>query len=209
MLLTSDRFIAFASLLLLSACATGPRFQSPATLSSQEATVYVYRPDSRFQSGFAPDVYVNGRRAFAMENMGYGVLVIPPGELEIEVRYENSAMATDAERRYGKQAKTSCIKPVTHKVAVNAGQEYYMRYAMPEPLRPEPSSGALLLLGPLGIAASVVRTNNWLEEMCDFPPRLGLVNKDWGIKEISHTTLIDGATFSAAAPNAVPPAAKP
>jgi hypothetical protein len=206
MLRSMNRLTVVATLVVMGCSASGPRYQPAAMISPDFATVYVYRPNSPFQKGFSPDVYLNGRRAFPIVNSGYGVLTIAPGAHEIEVRYDSSAMAIEAERRYGSRAASSCLKRVTQKISVDAGQDYYVRYAMPEPLRPEPSSGALLLLGPVGVGASVIRKNTWLEEMCDLPLRFGVVSKEVGTKEISKTKLVESTPLENAPPDSAAPA---
>jgi hypothetical protein len=202
MLQSIVRLIAFATLflLLIGCSATGPRYQPPAALSQHQATVYVYRPAFKFYGAVAPDVYLDGQKIFALQNNGHGVLVIAPGEHQIEVRYENSGMTN-----------SSCFKPVTQTLSLSAGADYYVRYAMPQPVRPEPkaSSVGLALFGPLALAALTVELQSWNDEMCTLPLRFGLINKDEGIKEISKTKLVEGATFEAGIAKLTAPAVAP
>ncbi len=75
--------ITFILVLLLFGCsASGPIYKQAELLSSDRATVYVYRP-WRFLDGAGwANILVNDVKEFSLRNDGYGILSLEPGHLD-------------------------------------------------------------------------------------------------------------------------------
>jgi hypothetical protein len=170
--------------LLVTACSTaGPETKfEPVLRSSLYGTVYVYMPDMGFPHNAKPDVYLNGSRIFSVENNGHGILMLPPGEHALEVRVE------------GAMTFARCFKPVGTSVTVQAGQEQFVRFALPAPHRPHPQENRarVHVFGLVGLAVHAVDQTNWQNELCAFPLRLEVEGDQ---EEVAKTNLVEGGTF--------------
>lgn len=104
----------FLSFILAGCSATGPIFQSVAEVPEGKATVYVYRPFEYFNAGGWPEIFIDGTKAFALKNKGYGVVYLHPGEHVVKA--EGSMLFTNW---YPRPAQ------LTH--TFEANHEYYVR----------------------------------------------------------------------------------
>jgi len=166
------RFVLCAA---LAGCATAPDF-TMAPPSPELATVYVYRPANKNDSGKSPDVYVGDEKLFALQNAGYGVVLLPPGEHELVVR-------------------NLCFPAVQQKVAVRAGEPTFLRFSVPDPLRPPPNeSSGHWLADMFQLSERTAELRKWSEEWCQQAPRFEAVETRAAQSEIALTKLVDGAS---------------
>ena len=156
----------------LAGCATAPDF-TPAPPASEVGTVYIYRPANKNERGKSPDVYVGEEKVFALQNAGYGVLLLPPGQHELVV-------------------KNLCFPAVQQSVAVRAGEQAFLRFAVPDPLRPPPNeSSGHWLEDMFQIGARTAELRKWSEEWCQQAPRFEAMEKTAASAEIARTKLVD------------------
>jgi hypothetical protein len=157
----------------VAACATAPDFIM-APPSPELGTVYVYRPANRNESGKSPDVYVGDEKLFALQNAGYAVVLLPPGEHQLVVR-------------------NLCFPAVQQKVAVRAGESTFLRFSVQDPLRPPPNESSGHWLADLfQLSDRTAELKKWSEEWCELPPLFEAVEKDAASSEIAQTKLVDG-----------------
>lgn len=99
----------------VSGCsATGPIFKPIDAISSNVATVYIYRPWQFFNGGGWPELFIDGKKEFALKNGGYGVVYLEPGSHEVKA--EGSMLFTNWYPR-----------PISFTYDYQANQEYYIR----------------------------------------------------------------------------------
>ena len=166
------RFILCAG---LAGCATAPDF-TMAPPAPELGTVYIYRPANKNERGKSPDVYVGEEKVFALQNAGYGVLLLPPGQHEVVV-------------------KNLCFPAVRQSVAVRAGELTFLRFAVPDPLRPAPNeSSGHWLADMFQLSARTEEIGKWSEEWCRQAPSFEALDKSAASSEISQTKLVDGAS---------------
>lgn len=157
----------------IAGCASAPDF-TPAPPSSELGAVYVYRPANKNEGGKSPDVYVGGEKVFALENAGYGVVLLPPGQQEIVV-------------------KNLCFPSVSQSVSVRAGEPTFLRYSIQDPLRPPPvESSGHWFVDLLNIGSRTAQAKKWSEEWCQLPPRFESIEKSAASSEIAQTKLVSG-----------------
>lgn len=157
----------------LAGCATAPAF-TPAPAVSGLGAVYIYRPANKNERGKSPDVYVGNEKVFALQNAGYGVLLLPPGQHELVI-------------------KNLCFPAVRQTVAARAGDQTFLRFAVPDPLRPPPNeSSGHWLEDMFKLSARTAELKKWSEEWCQQVPRFETVEKSTASPEISQTKLVDG-----------------
>lgn len=102
-------------LVVLSACSTsGVKFKQVGKIPDNVATIYVYRPFLTYNMAGWPDIYINGKKEFALKNSGYGVLQLAPGKHEIKAKGS-------------KQLTNWFPKPVSINFDFVAGKEYFVR----------------------------------------------------------------------------------
>ena len=177
------RIAGFVLLAGLSGCATqGPDF-TMALPSSELGTVYVYRPANKNEHGKSPDVYVGGEKVFALQNAGYGVLLLPPGQHEVVVK------------------DNVCFPAVRQSVSVRAGEQMFLRYAIQDPVRPAPvESSGHWFADLLQIGTRTAEAKKWSEEWCQLPPRFEAIEKSAASNEIAQTKLVDGGSANGVRP---------
>ena len=159
----------------LAACAATPDF-TPAPLASDLGTVYIYRPANKNERNKSPDVYAGEEKLFALRNAGYGVLLLPPGQHEIVV-------------------KNLCFPAARQTVAVRVGEQVFLRYSVPDPLRPAPNESSGHWLEDLfQLSARTAELKKWSEEWCQQAPRFEAIDKSAASPEISQTKLVDGGS---------------
>jgi len=168
------RFVLCAG---LSGCATapGPDF-TLVPPAAELATVYIYRPANKNESGKSPDVYVGDEKLFALQNAGYGVVLLPPGEHQLVVR-------------------NLCFPAVQKKIAVRAGEPTFLRFSVPDPLRPPPNESSGHWLADLfQLSERSAELKQWSDEWCRQAPRFEAVETGAAQSEIALTKLVDGAS---------------
>jgi len=159
----------------VAGCATAPDF-TMAPPSPELATVYVYRPANKNDSGKSPDVYVGDEKLFALQNAGYGVVLFPPGEHQLVVR-------------------NLCFPAVQQRIAVRAGEPTFLRFSVPDPLRPPPNeSSGHWLADMFQLSERTAELRKWSEEWCQQAPRFEAVETRAAQSEIALTKLVDGAS---------------
>ncbi|BBB29386.1 DUF2846 domain-containing protein [Neptunomonas japonica] len=89
------KIAVFLSLvLMLSGCSsTGPVFQQITLTPPDKSTVYIYRPHQGFNMAGWPEIFIDGKKEFALKNEGYGVVHLSPGEHKIKA--EGSVIFTN------------------------------------------------------------------------------------------------------------------
>lgn len=148
-----------------------------APASSELGTVYVYRPANKNEGGKSPDVYVGDEKVFRLQNAGYGVLLLPPGEHEVVVK------------------DNLCFPAVRQNVSVHAGEQVFLRYSIQDPLRPPPvESSGHWFADLLQIGSRTAEAKKWSEEWCQLPPRFEAIEKSAASTEITQTRLVDGGS---------------
>jgi hypothetical protein len=162
----------------LSACVsapTGPRFEPALTLPTDKATVYVYRPYWPVDANLAPLIHVNDERKFSLLNKQYAVVSLTPGIYEFRA-----------------DIQMSCYASVSRQLSLRAGEDYFVRFAVPSygksgrpSFAPTPTGNtaadALLLLPALLD----------LHRKCRLMPDLSLMDRDQALREITDTHLIE------------------
>jgi Protein of unknown function (DUF2846) len=93
-------------LLLLSSCASGPKFTKVDTIPEDKGVVYIYRPTSPVGMAVVYQVIANSSVIMPLQNGGYYAYFAKPGENEF-------------------QAATESISSVT--LDVKPGQTYYIK----------------------------------------------------------------------------------
>ncbi len=76
--------LLIASLGLLG-CASGPPFQPEASVPSDKALIYVYRPSVMHGAVYSPDVTVGGNAPVALRNGGYFTTFVLPGDVLVSI----------------------------------------------------------------------------------------------------------------------------
>ena len=168
------RFVLCAGLF---GCATqGPDF-TLAPPSPELGTVYVYRPANKNEGGKSPDVYVGDEKVFALQNAGYGVLLLPPGQHEIVVKDQ------------------VCFPAARQSFSVRGGEQMFLRYSIQDPLRPPPTeSSGHWFVDLLQIGERTTEAKKWSEEWCQLPPRFEAIDKNAASNEIAKTKLVSGGS---------------
>ena len=152
----------------------GPEF-SPAPLSPDVATVYVYRLADSHASKSAPDVYVGDDKLFALQNGGYGVLRLPPGEHRLVAK------------------NLGCYPAVKLDLVARGGEQAFVRFSVPAPTRPAPvESSGHWSIDLLHLPTRVAEARKWTDEQCQLTPGFQAVDLRVGPAEISKTKLVDG-----------------
>ncbi len=174
------RFVLCAG--LFGCAAHGPEFTTAPAPSSDVATVYIYRPASKNASRESPDVYVGDEKLFRLQNAGYGVVLLPPGQHEVIVR-------------------NLCFPAVRQSVAVRGGEQMFLRFAVADPLRPPPTeSSGHWTLDLIQLPSRTAEAKKWSEEWCQVPPRFEAIEKSAATAEISQTKLVDGGSAEGVKP---------
>ncbi len=93
-------------LLLLSSCATGPKFAKVDSIPEDKGVVYIYRPASPVGMAVVYQVIANAAVIMPLQNGGYYAYFAKPGENEF-------------------QAATETVSSVT--LDVKPGQTYYIK----------------------------------------------------------------------------------
>ena len=106
-------------LFLISACASlgpasGPAFKPTNINETNNAVLYVYRPDVEFNREGSPEIFLNGEKKALLRAGGYLSFIVPPGEYEIKA--EGSTWGTNWWPRLASRT-----------LSVEAGNEYYVR----------------------------------------------------------------------------------
>jgi len=175
------RVVLFILCAGLAGCATAQDF-TPAPAAPGLGTVYIYRPANKNERGKSPDVYVGEEKVFALQNAGYGVLLLPPGQHELVV-------------------KNLCFPAVRQSVAVRAGDQAFLRFAVPDPLRQAPNeSSGHWLEDMFQLSARTAELKKWSEEWCQQAPRFETVEKSTASPEIAQTKLVDGGSVEGIRP---------
>jgi hypothetical protein len=153
-------FAALGLSAVLAGCAspaTGPEFQLAPTPPDRGA-VYIYRPGREFNHGGYPYVFLNGEKKFSLREKGYALLPLVPGNYEIKVE--------------GSQSGTNWWPPpATRTLAVEAGQEYFVRVVptLPPGTKPGPH----------------LFTNNISRTEIELVPKEQAVREATGLREVS------------------------
>ena len=182
---------AFLAVLLCSCSATGPQFRPASWPPARGATVYVFRPDFQMASAVSPEVYVNGAKAFSLQNNGYGVLALEAGSHVIEVRY--SALSNPC--------SGTSFEPVKHTISVVTGQEYYVRFNLPLPGGKQPRSTFLIAVSPAAMftpfgLGAIAEIRAYFDAMCKLPLELGEIPKEQVFRQIVKTNLVSDGMYS-------------
>jgi hypothetical protein len=107
--------ISFVFILALTSCsATGPLFNPESMEGNSKSNLYIYRSWKFFNGGGWPNIYLNGKKLFALKNNGYGILYLEPGNYEIKA--EGSFFLTNW-----------YPGPASININVEANNEYYIR----------------------------------------------------------------------------------
>jgi len=121
-------------------------------------------------------LYVGDEKLFALQNAGYGVVLLPPGEHQLVVR-------------------NLCFPAVQQKIAVRAGEPTFLRFSVPDPLRPPPNeSSGHWLADMFQLSERTAELRKWSEEWCQQAPRFEAVETRAAQSEIALTKLVDGAS---------------
>lgn len=70
-----------------STMATGPQFAVSASPPEGKAEIYVYRPDQEYAKAAAPDLTIDGAKVGTIQNGGYMMLNVAPGQHTIDIPY--------------------------------------------------------------------------------------------------------------------------
>ena len=177
------RIAGFVLLAGLFGCATqGPDF-TMAPPSPELGTVYVYRPANKNEHGKSPDVYVGDEKLFALQNAGYGVVLLPPGQHDVVVK------------------NNVCFPAARQSVTVRAGEQTFLRYAIQDPLRPAPvESSGHWFADLLQIGTRTAEAKKWSEEWCAVRPRFEAIEKNAASTEIAQTKLVNGGSVEGVRP---------
>ena len=92
--------------LSLFGCASGPPFQSAASVPSDKAIIYVYRPSVMHGAIYSPSVTVGSNAPVALSNGGYFTTFVLPGNVLVSIS------------NVGKRSLT---------VSAVAGESYYVK----------------------------------------------------------------------------------
>ena len=111
MTIFSYRSIRVMWLLLIASlglfgCASGPPFQPEASVPSDKAVIYVYRPSVMQGAVFIPDVTVGDNTPVALKNGGYFATFVLPGDVLVSIS------------NVGKRSLT---------ISATAGESYYVK----------------------------------------------------------------------------------
>jgi hypothetical protein len=175
------RFVLCAGLVGCATAAQGPDF-TMAPPASELATVYIYRPANKNAGSESPDVYVGEAKLFRLQNAGYGVVLLPPGQHEVVV-------------------KNLCFPPVRQSVSARGGEQMFLRFAVADPLRPPPvESSGHWSLDLIQLPSRTAEAKKWSEEWCQLPPRFEAIEKSVASAEISQTKLVDGGSAAGVRP---------
>ena len=104
-------------ILLISSCATvetGNKFQPLASIPEDKATIYIYRPDTYFNWGGWPEIYINSQLQTSLLNNSHIICHVMPGEHRIKA--EGSTWGTNW-----------YPGPVELEYTFSAGVSYYLR----------------------------------------------------------------------------------
>lgn len=69
----------------LFGCASGPPFRPEASVPSDKALIYVYRPPVMHGAVYSPEVTVGGNAPVALRNGGYFTTFISPGDVLVTI----------------------------------------------------------------------------------------------------------------------------
>ena len=78
-------WLLFITSLGLFGCASGPPFQPAASVPSDKAVIYVYRPPVMHGAVFSPEVTVGGNAPVALSNGGYFTTFVLPGDVLVSI----------------------------------------------------------------------------------------------------------------------------
>jgi hypothetical protein len=104
-------------ILLISSCATvetGNKFQPLASIPEDKATIYIYRPETCFNRGGWPEIYINNQLQTSLLNNSHIICHVMPGENRIKA--EGSTWGTNW-----------YPGPVELEYTFSAGDSYYLR----------------------------------------------------------------------------------
>lgn len=76
-----------AACLLLSACASGPKFSPLAEPSNSQALIYLYRPAKLANATTSPPLIINGTETINITNGGYTSAYLEPGPFFLELGF--------------------------------------------------------------------------------------------------------------------------
>jgi hypothetical protein len=89
---------AFSILLIVAACATGPKHAEVAatipTLKADQGRVYFYRSGTMLGAAIQPTILVNGRAVGDSKPGGFFFVDLPPGPVEVSTTTEVEKRAT-------------------------------------------------------------------------------------------------------------------
>ena len=103
--------------LLFSGCATvetGDKFHALDHEPTDKATLYIYRPETNFNWGGWPDIYIDNKQETSLLNNSYFIAYLLPGEHIVKA--EGSTWGTNW-----------YPGPVERKFTFSAGTSYYLR----------------------------------------------------------------------------------
>lgn len=106
--------LVFLATMVISCSSSGPTFKLAGHVPKEVATIYIYRPFMTYNMAGWPDIYINGKKEFALKNNAYNMLQLTPGKHEIKAK--------------GSKHLTDWFpKPVSLKFDFVAGEEYFVR----------------------------------------------------------------------------------
>lgn len=108
------RFLTLILMLLVSACATGPRFSYSAP-STTESKIYLYRTYRFAGSAASPNIYLDGQLVGKLPAGGYVLMPVTPGGHEVTIG------------RLGRDKPNWSPKNVIFQLQVAPESEYFLR----------------------------------------------------------------------------------
>lgn len=82
----TKRLLPLIAAAMLTACvsAGGPQFVPAPKPTSNDALVYIYRPDAMFYSGIRSHFYLDGARVASLNKNGYSAFYVPAGSYTLK-----------------------------------------------------------------------------------------------------------------------------